>query len=115
MFDDKLAQFVARVLIATFAFGNLACYPAFQAARPVLFAHVAAGMPDGTPDSDGGQPVPRSPLTEDISERPLSELIHPHYDGVLLQGLEPNALPPNEPSSLYSMHSSSELLRPPQA
>jgi hypothetical protein len=114
MLDERLSKLVSAALIATFAFGSIACYPAFQPASS-LFANTLSGTSSDTVEDDGGRPMPRSPLAEDISERPLNELIHPHCDGVLLQSLEPNALPPSEPSSLYSMHSSSELLRPPQA
>ena len=118
MLDDKLAKIVAGALIATFVFGGIACYPAFllsPAGEPALFAYSGSEPAGDTPaDEDGGQPLPRSPLAEDISDRPLSELIHPLLRGVALRSRGLGALHPSEPSSLYSVHCSSELLRPPQ-
>lgn len=113
MSGEKLSRLVSVTMIATFAFGSIACYPAFQPSAS-LFANAASSTSNDTSDDDGSRPMPRSPLAEDISERPLSELIHPPFSSVTLRSPGPNTRAPGEPSILYSMHSSNELLRPPQ-
>ncbi len=110
---EKVSKLVAATLVATFAFGSMACYPAFQP-NYSLFAMAALGSSDDSSDDDRGRPLPRSPLAEDISERPLSELIHPRFDCVMLRSAGLDARPPVQLMCLYSMLFSSELLRPPQ-